>query len=343
MRVTLAHLACVRDLGVECDLGRPGTLVIAQSELLVWARGQVWDFRLSPHQCARPLDFGLALRPTLEVPFFQRELAAYPNQRILGMIESGVIYQADVELHAVFIPHLTSLPKGFRAVNKELKRLAGKGWYEYFHHPPFFPGYYNGQGSTARKHEVGRDRRTTEGGAPRRETWDRDGLRVLSINDASKLYHTPLHFHLDSRPVMVEWMASRSLPPTAEQLEALPLQRGTKWGNTQYMPTLRMIMHDLVVLNRHARRLGLPIYIFGNDVKDYFNHLENAVSELPLMNIAWLDDDDLEADARRRAYTDGHDNRLVFISERRMGFGIHPNSATARQSISSFGVAWMHG
>ena len=89
------------------------------------------------------------------------------------MIEDGVIYQADVELHAVFAPHLTSLPKGFVAVNKELKRLASKGWYEYYPHAPFFPGYYNGQGSTVRKLEIDRDRRTTEGGAPRKELFDR--------------------------------------------------------------------------------------------------------------------------------------------------------------------------
>ena len=62
----------------------------------------------------------------------------------------------------------------------------------------------------------------------------------------------------------------------------------------------RKVMVDVAVLSRAARRLGWPIYIFGNDVKDYFNHLENAVSELPLMNIAWIGDGELEADARHR-------------------------------------------
>ncbi len=58
-------------------------------------------------------------------PFFTRELADYPNQRIVGMIVSGVIYQADVELQGVFVPHLTSLPKGFGAVSKAASAPAG--------------------------------------------------------------------------------------------------------------------------------------------------------------------------------------------------------------------------
>ena len=44
----------------------------------------------------------------------------YSNQCILGMLEAGVIYQADVEMQGVFVPHLTSLPKGYCAVSKEL-------------------------------------------------------------------------------------------------------------------------------------------------------------------------------------------------------------------------------
>ena len=330
MSIMLADLVCVRDLGELCERKRPGVFVVSQLELYEWARGVVWDFRQAPSQCAQPLDYNAPLQPTLNSDFFASELRDYPNQRILGMIETGVIYQADVELQAVFVPHLTSLPKGFKAVSKELRRLGNLRWYEHFPHAPFFPGYYNGQGTTPRKLEVGRDRRTTEGGGPRKQTWDRSGLEVISINDASKTYHLPQHYLSDQRDEMKTWMASRSLPPTAAQLAALKLNRGTKWAR-QHMPTIRDVMHDLCVLSRASRRLKQPIYVFGNDVKDYFNHLENDPSELPLMNVAWIDDDMLEADARQRAYSDESGNALVFISERRMGFGIHPNSGIAQE------------
>ena len=331
---TLADLVCMRDFGVDCERDSPGKLIIGQSELYEWARGGVWDFRRSPQECATMLDYGLPLQPTLKADFFARELVDYPNQQILGMIQTGVIYQADVELQGVFIPHLTSLPKGYKAVAKELKRLGELKWYEAYPIWPFFPGYYNGQGSTARKLEPDRDRRTTEGGAPRRETWDRSGLKVLSINDASRAYHVPQHYLQDARPEMLTWMASRGLPPTEEQLRDLAAGHGSKHGK-QYMPTVRTIMHDLSCLGRFAVRLNMPIYIFGNDVKDYFNHLENAISELPLMNIAWLDSDELGSEAKKHAFSDGNGNRLVYISERRMGFGIHPNSGIAQELSES--------
>ena len=330
MDSTLADLVCIREQGEDCERQRPHTCVFGQADLWGWARSLVWDFRRSPQECASPLDYRSPLNPTLNADFFERELRDYPNQRILGMIVDGVIYQADVELQTIFVPHLTSLPKGFGAVSKELKRLAAKGWYEFYAHPPFWPGYFNGQGTQARKLELNRPRRTTEGGWPRKETADRSGLRVWPINEASKVYHVPQHYARDERPEMAEWMASRGLPPSQEQLDQLSRSHGTKWGK-HHMPTLRDVMQDVATLSRTARRLGMPIYVMGNDVKDYFNHLENAASELPLMNIAWIDDGDLEADARQRAYSDAAGNRLVFVSERRMGFGIHPNAAIAQE------------
>ena len=333
LALSLADLVCMRDHGVDCERHRPPVLVIGRDELYPWARDHIWDFRKSPAQCGFPLDYQAKLQPTLDAAFFAKELVDYPNQRILGMIEHGVVYMADVEMQGVFIPHLTSMPKGFKAITKELHRLHKLGWYDFFADVPFWPLYFNAQGSTARKLEPDRDRRTTEGGGPRKETFDRSGLRVMSINDASKTYHVPKHFLEDDRPEMRQWMSSRGLPPTPEQLASLqtPWSRGTKWER-QNMPDLRGVAQDFAVLKRAGRLLNMPVYLFGDDVKDYFNHLENAPSELPLMNVVFLaEDDDLEADARRRAYKDDAGNTLIIISERRMGFGIHPNSGIAQE------------
>ena len=128
-------------------------MVIGPTDLYEWATHHVWDFRLSPTNCAVALDYSAPLKPTLHADFFSRELKFYPNQRLLGMLESGVIYMADVELQSLFARHLTSLPKGYTAVGKELRRLKAKGWYDFTPHIPFWPIYFNAQGSTARKLE----------------------------------------------------------------------------------------------------------------------------------------------------------------------------------------------
>ena len=82
-----------------------------------------------------------------------------------------------------------------------------------------------------------------EGGGPRKPTWDLSGLRVLSLNEASRAYHMPQHFLSDSRPQMAEWLHNRRLPATAEQQAELllPWRRGTK-RKRQVMPTLQLLM-----------------------------------------------------------------------------------------------------
>ena len=326
----LDDLICIRDFGIECDRRPPATMVIGAADLYEWARHHVFDFRRSPAECAVALDYHAPLNPTLNADFFARELALYPNQRLLGFIETGVIYMADVELQSLFARHLTSLPKGFKAVGKELRRLKQKGWYDFTPHIPFWPIYCNAQGSTARKLEPDRDRRTTEGGAPRNDMWDSSGLKVISINDASRLYHLPQHYLTDTRPEFLSWLESKQLPPSPEVVAALKLTHGSKWG-LQAMPNIRTVSHNLAILRCAAARLLMPLFLFGNDVADFFNHLVNAVSELPLMNLVFLGEDtDLSPEEQVRTFSKKGGN-LVFVSELRMGFGIHPNSGIAQE------------
>ena len=70
--------------------------------------------------------------------------------------------------------------------------------------------------------------------------------------------------------------------------------------------------------------------MFGNDVKDYFNHCINDVSELALMQIVWVGADDFDP-ATHSTTHDRVGNHLVFVVERRMGFGIHPNAGIAQE------------
>lgn len=69
-----------------------------------------------------------------------------------------------------------------------------------------------------------------------------------------------------------------------------------------------------------------PVYVFGDDAKDYFNHLVNAPEEEYKITI-FLDAGDLLEEA---VYVQDKGS-ITFISQRRMGFGLHPNSIIAQE------------
>ena len=117
---------------------------------------------------------------------------------------------------------------------------------------------------------------------------------------------------------MASWLAARGLPasPHAE-LGA----RRTKWPK-ELKPRLNDVMRDMAVLRRAAHVLGEPIYVFGDDVKDYFNQLAMAPSELWKLGVVFLrQGESLEPPPRYAA--GAGDARLIFVSEKRLGFGTH--------------------
>ena len=337
---SLRDLSGIRDqlaMGILPDAvsrTRPRPLAIGQTELHVWARGRVWDCR---GVCCVVQDFRAPFETHLNLEFLRQRLAStpawpgYPDQTLVANLLEGVRLDADVELQTVLIPHLVSLPKGFASVEKELRRLHKLGWYSFFATFPFFPMYLNGQGATARKLED-RWRRTTEGGGPRQPTFDASGLRALSINEASHSYHMPRHFANDQRAEMLVWLRSRGLPrpPDAASPESIP--RRTKWPK-ELKPTLHEVMVSLAVLRRAAEVLGEPLYIFGDDAKDYFNQLAMATSELHKLGIVFLahEGDIDEALAAELAAPGASGARLVFVSEHRLGFGTHGASNLAQR------------
>ena len=301
---------------------RPSPLAIGQEELHPWARGVVWDCRpptRALHEgCCVVADFHAPFESDLNLELFRRRLHGYPDQTLVANLLEGARLDADVELQTVLVPHLTSLPKGFASVEKELRRLHAMGWYDFFSDFPFWPMYLNGQGSAARKLEPDRHRRITEGGGPRQPTFDKSGLRALSLNEASHIWHVPRYFTDDPRPAMASWLAARGLPasPHAE-LGA----RRTKWPK-ELKPRLNDVMRDMAVLRRAAHVLGEPIYIFGDDVKDYFNQLAMAPSELWKLGVVFLRQGESLEPPPHYAASAG-DARLIFVSEKRLGFGTH--------------------
>ena len=328
----LEDLVCVRDKGDDCERSRPRAMAIGQSELVPQARWRVWDCREAPESCCTVLDYHASIDPTFNIDYLSVRLKDYPDRRLVSLLVEGVRFLADVELQSVFIPHLTSISKGYASVEKELHRLSEKDWYRFYASPPFWPMYFNGQGATARKLEPDRWRRTTEGGGPRSELSDLSGTRVLSLNEASRIPHVPLHFQLDDRAQMLEWLRGRQLPPSVEEMARLIASRHSKWG-PEIKPTLGMVMRDLVVLRRAAFLLNEPCYLLGDDIKDYFNHFAIAVEDLWKVGIAFLAmDGDL---SRLPDIGEATGDHLMFVSELRMGFGLSPNSKIAQDFSES--------
>ena len=313
---------------------RPRALAIGQLELHPWARGRVWDCR---GPCCKLLDFRAPINTHLNLTYLQRRLADYPDQYFVANLLEGARLDADVELQSVFVPHLVSLPKGYKAVGKELRRMRGLGWYDFFPDFPFWPMYLNAQGSTARKLELDRDRRTTEGGGPRMPTFDLSGLAAISINAASFMYHMPQHFVTDTRPEMLAWLEARGLPPPSAADE---LRRTVSKWHKELKPDLAKLMRDLAILKRAGRLLDQPVYGFGDDAKDYFNQLAMAECELHKLGIIFLaEPGDLTTMAPVGSpFEDNSAEQLVFISELRLGFGTHGASNLAQR----FSEALLH-
>jgi hypothetical protein len=319
----LDQLRCIELLQPDCELLRPQPLVLGQDAMLPWAQGRIWDLTFERAQCAVPLDMTLPIETHLNLEFLGRRLATYPDQNMLSHLLEGVRFEADVELQTVLVPHLISLPKGFASVRNELYRLQTLGWYRFFDSLPFWPIYLNGQGATSRKLEE-RYRRTTECGGPRKPTFDSSGLRALSINEAAQVRHMPA------------WFQFRHDPPWLKYLEERALDRPLEWGMPsnrprEVKPTLAAVMRDLSILLAAARQLEEPLYVFGDDAKDYFNQLAMASEEWWKFGVVFLHADDLTAP---RSASD----RLFFVSERRIGFGASPSSNIAQR----FSEALLH-
>lgn len=269
-------------------------MAMGQSETVPWAQGIIWDCRQA---CCIPLDFSAPISSNLNLAMLKEQLGCYPDQALLSYLLEGVRLEADVELQAVFVPHLVSLSLGFASVDKEIHRLQSAGWYDFFTDLPFFPVYLNGQGAVARKLEPDRFRRSTEGGGPRKETVDASGLRAISINEAARTPHIPQYFKTDKRPEFQRWLA------TTQTTKMENLTRQAPWCGAPEVilnpdhstppipnpkskackerrkPTLATLMLALAVLCRAAHVLDAPIYVFSDDAKDYFNQLGMASSE----------------------------------------------------------------
>ena len=317
--------------GANAERRRPSTVVVTQEQHCPWARGRYFDCTFSASECCVPLDFHAPFKSHLNLEMLRRELADYPDQRLLSNLVEGVRIEADVELNAVLMPHLESLPLGFASVAKELGRMAAPPlqWYWLNATPPYWPCYCNGKGAVSRKLEKDRYRPTTEAGAPRKEIYGTGGRRVLSLNQASRLRHLPLHYAADGRPEMRAWLAIKELP-APQEIADLSLEeqlRSSKFPK-EVKPTIAHLKRDATRLRRDAHLLGEPIYLLTDDAKDYFPQFGFAPEEYPKFTGVFL-----RSAVEKLSFVESSGNgELCFVSERVLGFGCHAASNIAQRA-----------
>ena len=135
----------------------------------------------------------------------------------------------------------------------------------------------------------------------------------------------PLYFLADDRPEFQHWLKARGLHEPWEALRAGEEPSGppkSKWPKER-KPTVELAMRFMAPLRRASFALGEPIYIIGDDAKDYFNQLPVAIPELWKLGVVFL--------AESSDHEDAQAGDLVFISEKRLGFGTHGASNTAQR------------
>ena len=97
------------------------------------------------------------------------------------------------------------------------------------------------------------------------------------------------------------------------------------------------MMRDLAVLMRAAYFIGLTCYVVGDDLKDHFNQLAMASSEFSKMGVIFLLQGVDGTPARgppvgaETVFHAPFGRTLLFVSERRLGFGAKVSSNYAQR------------
>ena len=144
-------------------------------------------------------------------------------------------------------PHLFGLACAFDSTQLEIRRLSKLGYSELFEGIPFWPMRGMCCGATPRKY-CDRYRRTNDLSNPHNAMCDGDGVPVISVNDAA------------------------SVPRVVDGVSYVrPKER---------KPTLRGALRDLAKHMHHAHVSGQIVFVFTDDIKDYFNQLKLRDSEL---------------------------------------------------------------
>lgn len=179
LRLWLLDLA---ENGEEGAVKRPTPFILGRSEFVEGARDVYWDLRGAvPKPVADQ-----PIKSHLDLDYLAEYRPGWPDEELFSHLLEGVRFKSHQAFQIVLQAHLFSLAKGLAGVHREFKRLHEKQWYGFFPSLPFAPWMTYPNGSTVRKLEPDRPRRTTDAAAPRDLPTDGDGVRVLPINFQSR-------------------------------------------------------------------------------------------------------------------------------------------------------------
>ena len=153
----------------------------------------------------------------------------------------GIRYKADLPTQIVLQPHLHSFIPVQEKYLAEADRFVERGWTFHFSFIPFVPFFSGACGSVCRPLEPDRPRCTNDAGAPRKELWAEDGVKVRSLNECISESHWP----------------------------------------KEIKPNALAVMLAIRVLKEAADILGLSVFIITDDYKSFFNQMRLSKSEYP--------------------------------------------------------------
>jgi len=191
---------------------------------------------------------------------------------------------------------------------------------------PFLPIRSVPQGSTPRKYEPDRHRRTSDGGCPRKAAQDKAGVHAVSLNVAIGLHSFEHETDIDTGDT-ADASSSEQAPNPSHECNK-PSHKRRKWLAPEVKPQVQDKVWDDYIL-RHAALLIFhePLNGWTDDVADYFNHIPLAPSEYWTSCFVWYFP--TRSTSGLVGFTSSPPIHLSVVSELRLGFGLSlsPNIA----------------
>ena len=120
---------CLEQHGENCDRSdKPRSIAIGQTQVHQCARGYVWDCRERP---CRLLQHDGAISTDWDLDYLRDKLKGYPDQRLASNVLEGVRLEADLDLITVLCPQLVSIGIGHESVQKTVRELKKRHFYDF--------------------------------------------------------------------------------------------------------------------------------------------------------------------------------------------------------------------
>ena len=223
----------------------------------------------------------------IDADYLEESLPGHRDKQLLQFVRHGVRSQTDLPLQTVLQSHLLSLANHTESLGRDIDRRHKIKYLQRHKKQPFDPIRLAPQGARPKQGSI---RQISDHGQPRKDITD-------DLGEPVKTYNAQAKEHDDGSPKLPhEWKA---LAPH--------------------------VLTNMAILKYVGHLTGLVLYIFSDDLKDFFRQLALHPSELWLTTFLWLD---AEGDEE-------------FISEERLGFGL-AHASNIAQRFSNAVIAIFH-